>query len=299
MDNPYRRSSALYQLSVLYLDLKQGDRALETRASKPGGSPKPPAARSRWSNARMAESAALEILERPERELAAMQEALAIARKSQSQDRRVACAHQPRPTSSCGGTAIAMRWSLARRSLELALRVSTTRDLRRPARRTWGSRSSASAAWPKASGSPTRRSPTTSAPARPPRSRRSLGEYGQYLEKAGDYKAALALFHRERKLNDEIAARGARALGARAAGKIRVGQAPARDRAPEPRERRSRSPSFENRQAAAARLVAARRRSSAISFVVVAVLYRKLRVTNRPARREEPRAHRSRAAAIR
>jgi diguanylate cyclase (GGDEF)-like protein len=32
-----------------------------------------------------------------------------------------------------------------------------------------------------------------------------LGEYGQYLEKAGDYRTALAFFHRERKLYEEMA----------------------------------------------------------------------------------------------
>ena len=33
-----------------------------------------------------------------------------------------------------------------------------------------------------------------------------LGEYGHYLEKAGDYKTALAFYHRERKLNEDMAA---------------------------------------------------------------------------------------------
>ncbi len=33
-----------------------------------------------------------------------------------------------------------------------------------------------------------------------------LGEYGQYLEKAGDYRTALAFYHRERKLYEEMAA---------------------------------------------------------------------------------------------
>ena len=33
-----------------------------------------------------------------------------------------------------------------------------------------------------------------------------LGEYGHYLEKAGDYKTALAFYHRERKLYEEMAA---------------------------------------------------------------------------------------------
>ena len=33
-----------------------------------------------------------------------------------------------------------------------------------------------------------------------------LGEYGQYLERAGDYKTALAFFHREHRLHEEMAA---------------------------------------------------------------------------------------------
>ena len=32
-----------------------------------------------------------------------------------------------------------------------------------------------------------------------------IGEYGRSLEQIGDYKGALALYHRERKLNDELA----------------------------------------------------------------------------------------------
>src|SRR5512147_380695 len=32
-----------------------------------------------------------------------------------------------------------------------------------------------------------------------------IGEYGRSLEQVGDFSGALALYHRERKLNDEIA----------------------------------------------------------------------------------------------
>ena len=79
LDSSYRRSEALYQLSILYLDLKQGTRALDAsleawKAAEASGSA------FAMVNARMAESYACELLERPERELASMEEALAIAR---------------------------------------------------------------------------------------------------------------------------------------------------------------------------------------------------------------------------
>ena len=86
LDNAYRRSAVLYQLSILHLDLKQASRALDAsleawKSAEASGSA------FEMVNARMAESAALELLERPERELAAMEEALEIAR---SRNRRIA-----------------------------------------------------------------------------------------------------------------------------------------------------------------------------------------------------------------
>ena len=83
-DDAHRRSGALYQLSTLYLVLKQPQNALDASqqayrfAELAGSTPG-------MVKARMAESAALEILEDPARELAAMEEALALARKSRSQ----------------------------------------------------------------------------------------------------------------------------------------------------------------------------------------------------------------------
>ena len=78
-DDAYRRSGALYQLSVLQLALKNGPAALTASlAAFSNGE----AAKSAYAmaNARMAESAAMELLHRPKREIAAMEEALAIAR---------------------------------------------------------------------------------------------------------------------------------------------------------------------------------------------------------------------------
>ncbi len=84
MNNPLRRSNALYQLSVLYLVLKKPQDAL--KASQEAFAEAEVAGSAYgMANARMAESAALEVLEDPARELAAMEEALAIARTAQSQ----------------------------------------------------------------------------------------------------------------------------------------------------------------------------------------------------------------------
>ena len=82
-NNPYRRSAALYQLSNLYLTSKQPQSALEAslaayRYGEVAGST------TAMVKARMAESAALEVLGEPVRELAAMEDALALARKSRS-----------------------------------------------------------------------------------------------------------------------------------------------------------------------------------------------------------------------
>ena len=83
-DDAHRRSGALYQLSKLYLALKQPQNALDASrqayrfAELAGSTPG-------MVKARMAESAALEMLADPARELAAMEEALALARKSRSQ----------------------------------------------------------------------------------------------------------------------------------------------------------------------------------------------------------------------
>ena len=115
-----------------------------------------------------------------------------------------------------------------------------------------------------------------------------LGEYGQYLERAGDHKAALALLHRERKLNDEIA------LAAHERTVLELQEKYESDK-------RRREIELLNREN---ELKTAELRSGTlqqrawwmlaglfgISFVVVAVLYRKLRTTNRLLGGEEPRA---------
>ncbi len=202
--NPYRRSSALYQLSVALSRPEAGRQGARREPRRRSSTANRPAAPYAMANARMAESAALELLERPERELAAMEEALAIARNGRVADRRRPCAHQsirhpaaPQRVPRCAWTCRGDRSTSPRRSV--------IPGWSRPARRTWDSRCSG---W---AGRSEGKRLADEALAEYERSGATaeiadlLGEYGQYLERAGDYKAALALYHRERKLNDEIA----------------------------------------------------------------------------------------------
>lgn len=201
--NAHRQSYALYQISQLYLAMKQGQRALDAsrvsyRFAEAAGAPYG------MAKARMAESAAMELLDDPVRELAAMQEALAIARKAQS---RVA-----ESLALINLADIQLRhksYNLAlehsRRALELAREyddaglMATSKanmgfalfGLGRPAD---GKRLADEAL------ADYERTGATAEIAS------LLGEYSLYLERAGDYRGALALYHRERKLYDEIAA---------------------------------------------------------------------------------------------
>ena len=276
MDIPYRRSSALYQLSVLHLDLKQGDRALETaleswRFAEAAGST------FAMVNARMAESAALEILERPERELASMQEALAIAHKSQS---KIAESRALVNLSDIQLRRHRYRDALenARQSLDLALQIEDT-GLASTSKANMGfalfgmGRVAEGKRLTDEALAGYERTGATSEIAG------LLGEYGQYLEKAGDYKSALALFHRERRLNDEIA------LAAHERSVLELQEKYESDK-------RRREIDILNRdnELKTAELRTGNLQQRAwwmlaglfgASFAVVAVLYRKLRTTNR------------------
>ena len=88
----------------------------------------------------------------------------------------------------------------------------------------------------KASGSPTRRSRTTSAPAPPPRSPACSANTASTSRRPATTRRARALPPRAQAQRRDRAAAHER-VGARAPGEVRVRQAPARDRAPEPRER--------------------------------------------------------------
>jgi len=200
--NPYRRSSALYQLSNLYLALKQPQDALdasrqayqfaELARSTPG-----------MVKARMAESAALEILEDPVRELAAMEEALALARKSRSQ--------VGESLALINLADIRLRrkefndaLNLSRHSLALAIEFNDAGSIATSkanigfalfglGRAAEGRRFADEALAEYERTGATVEIATL------------LGEYSQYLEKSGDYKTALAFYHRERELYEGIA----------------------------------------------------------------------------------------------
>ncbi|MFO1314054.1 MAG: GGDEF domain-containing protein [Burkholderiales bacterium] len=198
----YRRSNALYQLSILQLALKNGPGALEASlaAFKAGEEAKSPYA---MANARIAESAVMELLERPARELAAMEEALAIARTSRSsvaEARALVNLSDIRLRRKQHVEAL----DLARRSLQLAQsldnpalaaasKANVGLSLLGTGRIAEGKRLTDEAL------AEYERTGATAEIAE------LTGEYGQSLEQIGDYKGALALLHRERKLNDEIA----------------------------------------------------------------------------------------------
>ena len=81
--NPYRRANALYQLSVLNRAQKKADNALHF-SRRAFDQAKLAGSTYGMAKAKMAESAALEMLNQPTEELATMQEALAIARTAHS-----------------------------------------------------------------------------------------------------------------------------------------------------------------------------------------------------------------------
>jgi len=273
--NPYRRSSALYQLSVLYYALKQGDkaRAASVEAFKYGE-----AAGSAYAmvNARMAESAALELLQQPAPELAAMEEALAIARKDRSE------------TAECRALINLSDIRLRRRdyreamdSSRRSLDIAKTFD---DPGLTAASKANLGFALFGLGRTQEGKHFTDEALAEYERFGATaeiadlLGEYGQYLERAGDFKAALALYHRERKLNDEIALASHQRTVLEMQEKYES-------------EKRRREIELLNREndvkSAELRARALQERvwwllagAFAVSFAVVAVLYRKLRTTN-------------------
>jgi diguanylate cyclase (GGDEF)-like protein len=155
-------------------------------------------------NARMAESSALEVLGEPVRELSAMTDALALARKSRSkvgESLALINLSDIKLRRKEFGDALA----LSRESLAIAKEyndvssIATSKanigfalfGLGRPNE---GKRYADEAL------AEYERTGATVEIAL------LLGEYGQYLEKAGDYKAALAFYHRERKLYEDMAA---------------------------------------------------------------------------------------------
>ncbi len=201
--NPYRRSGALYQLSNLYLNLKQPQSALDAslsayRFGELAGST------AAMVKARMAESAALEVLDEPLRELMAMEDALALARKSRSkvgESLALINLADIKLRRKEFGDALA----LSRESLALSIEYNDVGSIATSkanigfalfglGRASEGKRyaDEALAEYEKTGATAEIAS--------------LLREYGHYLEKAGDYKTALAFYHRERKLHEDMAA---------------------------------------------------------------------------------------------
>jgi diguanylate cyclase (GGDEF)-like protein len=274
--NPIRTSSALYQLSVVYLALKQADRAL---AAALDAHAEARAAGSAFgmANARMAESAALELLEQPERELAALEDALAIAHAARSRNIEskalinLADIHLRRASFNTALALSLRSLALAREADDVGMVATSQANIgfallglgRVREGRPYADQA---LAYYEASGA-TAETATL------------LAEYGQYLERAGQYKAAADVYRRERRFNDEIA---------RAAYEKTLRDMQQKYEA----ERRFREIGLLSRENDLKATELAHRELHqrvwwlvafilATSFVVVAALYRKLRVTNR------------------
>jgi diguanylate cyclase (GGDEF)-like protein len=275
-DDAYRRSNALYQLSVLQLALKNGPAAIDASlaAYKDGE-----AAKNAYSmaNARMAESAVMELLDRPARELAAMEEALYIARSSKSE------VAEARALINLSDIRLrrkqyAEAFELARRSQQVAQALGN-----------FGLAATSKANMGFALLGQGRigegRRLTDEALAEYERTGATaeiadlIGEYGRSLEQVGDFSGALALYHRERKLNDEIAIQTRQRILLDVQEKYET-------------EKRRREIDLLNRENELKTIEIANRvllqriwwllaGVFAVSFVVVAWLYQKLRVINK------------------
>jgi diguanylate cyclase (GGDEF)-like protein len=202
-DSAFRRSSVHYQLSTLHLMLKQPQSALEAsllayQFGEAAGSP--------WAmaRARMGESAAWELLDEPARELSAMEDALAIARKAKSETSE-SLALINLADIKLRRKEFGEALGLSRRSLALAVDfndvglVATSKANLGFALFGLGRASEGKRFADEALADYERTGATAEIAS-------LLGEYGHYLEKAGDYKTALAFYHRERKLYEEMAA---------------------------------------------------------------------------------------------
>ena len=274
--NAYRRSYALYQISQLYLAMKQPQRALDaSRQSYAFG--EAAGASYAMAKARMAESAAMELLNDPGRELAAMHEALAIARKSGSQvAESLALINLADIELRRKNFNAALDHS--RRSLELAREyddiglLATSKANMGFALFGLGKAADGKRLADEALADYERTGATAEIAS-------LLAEYSDYLERSGDYKGALVLYHRERKLYEEIAAvahqRSVLELQEKYESEKRLHEIELLNRQKELNEAE-----IENRelQARIWWLVAA---TFAASSLVTAVFYRKLRDTNR------------------
>ena len=273
--NAYRRSSALYQLSVLHLALKQGQQSL---ADSLAAYEDAKAANSIYAmaNAKMGESAALELLQQPSRELVAMQEALAIGRQAHSQVAEGRALvnladiylrrRQFGEALDSAQQALALAQATSDAGLAAASKANMGFSLLGMGRIAEG------------------KVLTDEAVADYERTGATadtvdlIDEYGRDLERLGDYRAALTLYHREKALRDEIA----QETQTRALVELQEKYES---------EKRIREISLLNRENHLKTAELATRELEqrvwwslaglfALSFIVVTVLYRKLKVTN-------------------
>jgi diguanylate cyclase (GGDEF)-like protein len=201
--NSYRRAAALYQLSTLYLMLKQPQSALDASleayrlAEAAGSTPE-------MVKARMAESSARDVLGDPARELQSMEEALALARKSRSKVGE-GLALINLADIKLRRKEFSDALDLSRQSLALGMEyknagsIATSKANIGFALFGLGKANEGRRYADEALAEYERTGATAEIAS-------LLGEYSHYLEKAGDYRSALALFHRARKLDEEMLA---------------------------------------------------------------------------------------------
>ena len=275
-DDANRRAEVRYQLSVLSLALKQPQQAFEEsqHAFRQAALAKNPFV---MAKAKMAESASLEKLQRPGEELEALDEALAIARTTQSETAE-GMALVNLADIYLRRREFRTAYDLSRGALDVA-RETDDASLMATSKANMGfallaqGRIDAGKRLADEALADYERAGATAEIAS------LLGEYGHYLEDAGDYKSALVLLHRERRLHDEISLEAHEKAVLEMQGRHES-------------ERRKREIEFLNRDNAQKSAELETRRwqervswlaavAFAALFAVVALLYRKLRQSNR------------------
>jgi diguanylate cyclase (GGDEF)-like protein len=275
-DDANRRAEVRYQLSVLSLALKQPQQAFEEsqQAFRQAVLAQNPFV---MAKAKMAESASLEKLQRPGEELEALDEALAIARTTQSETAE-GMALVNLADIYLRRREFRTAYDLSRGALDVA-RETDDASLMATSKANMGfallaqNRIDAGKRLADEALADYERAGATAEIAS------LLGEYGHYLEDAGDYKSALVLLHRERRLHDEISLEAHEKAVLEMQGRHES-------------ERRKREIEFLNRDNAQKSAELETRRwqervswlaavAFAALFAVVALLYRKLRLSNR------------------
>jgi diguanylate cyclase (GGDEF)-like protein len=272
----YRRSAALYQLSVLDLYLKQADKAFDESVA---AFAEAKLAGSSWgmAKAKMAESATLEVLNKPKQELSTMQEALAIARAAKSD------------VTECYALINLADIYLRRKDYKAAYDISE-RGLKLAQQQDDNGLiavSKANMGFALFGLNRIAEGKRLAEEALAEYERRGalaeiaglLGDYGEYLASAGDFKAALALRDRQQRVTDKIALavreKDVLEMQSKFESEKRIREIELLNR-----EKNLQSIELQNRQWQQRIwwLLAA---AFAASFAIVAFLYRKLRETNR------------------